>query len=296
MRTVLPPKVEQLDAAWEVVRQHLRGHPRGVSPPARAEHLVEDRDGAAHGFVQGTRRTGRRGGDAGLRSRAGPWWPLRPAITASGWPMPRPSSGARSRWSCRSMPRRPRCRPCSSSMCGWSSTVTGTARPRRAPSRSWSEEGSRYVSPYNDPDVIAGQGTIARELLEQVPNLGTVVVPCGGGGPAGRHGARPGRDRRAGDRRRVRGVALGQRPPSLPVASSPITVEPDAGRRIGGQPGARGGHRRHRAGPARRGGHGERSRHSLGHGLRRSQDGTGARRCRCRRRGRRPGRLHRPGR
>jgi threonine dehydratase len=43
-------------------------------------------------------------------------------------------------------------------------------------------DGSRYVSPYNDPDVIAGQSTAARELLEQVPNLGTVVVPCGGGG------------------------------------------------------------------------------------------------------------------
>ncbi len=43
-------------------------------------------------------------------------------------------------------------------------------------------DGSRYVSPYNDPDVIAGQGTIARELLEQVPDLGTVVVPVGGGG------------------------------------------------------------------------------------------------------------------
>jgi threonine dehydratase len=43
-------------------------------------------------------------------------------------------------------------------------------------------EGSRYVSPYNDPDVIAGQATIARELLEQVPHLGTVVVPVGGGG------------------------------------------------------------------------------------------------------------------
>jgi threonine dehydratase len=42
--------------------------------------------------------------------------------------------------------------------------------------------GSRYVSPYNDPDVIAGQATLARELLEQVPRLGTVVVPCGGGG------------------------------------------------------------------------------------------------------------------
>jgi threonine dehydratase len=43
-------------------------------------------------------------------------------------------------------------------------------------------EGSRYVSPYNDRDVIAGQSTLARELAEQVPRLGTVVVPCGGGG------------------------------------------------------------------------------------------------------------------
>jgi threonine dehydratase len=43
-------------------------------------------------------------------------------------------------------------------------------------------DGGRFVSPYNDPDVIAGQGTLARELLEQVPNLGTVVVPVGGGG------------------------------------------------------------------------------------------------------------------
>jgi threonine dehydratase len=44
------------------------------------------------------------------------------------------------------------------------------------------QDGSRYISPYNDPDVIAGQGTIARELLEQLPTLGTVIVPCGGGG------------------------------------------------------------------------------------------------------------------
>jgi threonine dehydratase len=43
-------------------------------------------------------------------------------------------------------------------------------------------EGGHYVSPYNDPDVIAGQASIARELLDQVPNLGTVVVPVGGGG------------------------------------------------------------------------------------------------------------------
>ncbi len=43
-------------------------------------------------------------------------------------------------------------------------------------------EGMRYVSPYNDPDVIAGQSTVARELASQVPELGTVIVPCGGGG------------------------------------------------------------------------------------------------------------------
>ncbi len=43
-------------------------------------------------------------------------------------------------------------------------------------------EGRRYVSPYNDTDVIAGQSTLGRELRDQVPRLGTVVVPCGGGG------------------------------------------------------------------------------------------------------------------
>ena len=44
--------------------------------------------------------------------------------------------------------------------------------------------GAVYVSPYNDPDVIAGQGTIAIELLEQVPGLTTIVTPVGGGGLA----------------------------------------------------------------------------------------------------------------
>lgn len=44
------------------------------------------------------------------------------------------------------------------------------------------EQGGRYLSPYNDPDVIAGQATVATELLEQIPDLTTVVVPVGGGG------------------------------------------------------------------------------------------------------------------
>ena len=42
--------------------------------------------------------------------------------------------------------------------------------------------GARFVSAYNDRDVIAGQGTIALELFEQVPDLATIVAPIGGGG------------------------------------------------------------------------------------------------------------------
>ncbi len=44
------------------------------------------------------------------------------------------------------------------------------------------EENSVFVHPFNDPHVIAGQGTIGLELLEQVPFVDMVVVPIGGGG------------------------------------------------------------------------------------------------------------------
>jgi len=43
-------------------------------------------------------------------------------------------------------------------------------------------EGLVFVHPFNDPHVIAGQGTIALELLEQCPDLDVVLVPIGGGG------------------------------------------------------------------------------------------------------------------
>lgn len=42
--------------------------------------------------------------------------------------------------------------------------------------------GADFVHPYNDPRVIAGQGTCSRELMEQVPELEAVVAPIGGGG------------------------------------------------------------------------------------------------------------------
>jgi threonine dehydratase len=44
--------------------------------------------------------------------------------------------------------------------------------------------GAALVHPFDDPDVIAGQGTIGLELLQDVPDLARVVVPVGGGGLA----------------------------------------------------------------------------------------------------------------
>lgn len=44
------------------------------------------------------------------------------------------------------------------------------------------EHGATYVHAFDDPDVIAGQGTVALEMLDQMPTLDTIVVPVGGGG------------------------------------------------------------------------------------------------------------------
>lgn len=44
------------------------------------------------------------------------------------------------------------------------------------------EFGYTFIHPFNDPDVIAGQGTIALELAEQIPDMDAVIVPVGGGG------------------------------------------------------------------------------------------------------------------
>ena len=44
------------------------------------------------------------------------------------------------------------------------------------------EQGLVFVHPFDDPDVIAGAGTIALEMLEAAPGLDTLVIPIGGGG------------------------------------------------------------------------------------------------------------------
>jgi threonine dehydratase len=48
--------------------------------------------------------------------------------------------------------------------------------------RVQAETGGDFVHPYNDPRVIAGQGTCAKEFIEQVDGLDMVVAPIGGGG------------------------------------------------------------------------------------------------------------------
>ena len=49
-------------------------------------------------------------------------------------------------------------------------------------SRIYESTGANVVHPYNDERVIAGQGTAALELLEEVPDLDVVIAPVGGGG------------------------------------------------------------------------------------------------------------------
>ena len=44
------------------------------------------------------------------------------------------------------------------------------------------QQGYTFLHPFNDEDVIAGQGTIALELIEQLPDFDAVIVPIGGGG------------------------------------------------------------------------------------------------------------------
>jgi threonine dehydratase len=86
-------------------------------------------------------------------------------------------------------------------------------------------EGMTFIHPFDDAVVMAGQGTIGLELLEQVPRLEAVVVPIGGGGLIGGIAcaikeSRPGI--------RVIGVQTSRLPSMLAAveAHRPVTMEP----------------------------------------------------------------------
>jgi threonine dehydratase len=44
------------------------------------------------------------------------------------------------------------------------------------------DEGAKFLHPYNDPEVITGQGTLSLEILKQLPEADIIIVPAGGGG------------------------------------------------------------------------------------------------------------------
>ncbi len=86
-------------------------------------------------------------------------------------------------------------------------------------------EGLTFVHPFDDPAVIAGQGTVGLEILEQVPEAEAIVVPIGGGGLASgvalvAKALRPGL--------RVVGVETEVLPSMLAAleAGRPVTLEP----------------------------------------------------------------------
>jgi threonine dehydratase len=54
--------------------------------------------------------------------------------------------------------------------------------PLRAAAEFAEETGAVLIHPFDHADVVAGQGTLGLEILEQVPDLDTIVVPIGGGG------------------------------------------------------------------------------------------------------------------
>ncbi|MCF6508663.1 threonine ammonia-lyase [Blastococcus sp. MG754426] len=62
-------------------------------------------------------------------------------------------------------------------MCGQS-----LAEPLRAAAEHAERTGSVFIHPFDHPDVIAGQGTVGLEVLEQCPEVATVLVCAGGGG------------------------------------------------------------------------------------------------------------------
>jgi threonine dehydratase len=54
--------------------------------------------------------------------------------------------------------------------------------PLKAAAEFAAETGAVLIPPFDHPDVIAGQATLGLDILDQLPDLGTIIVPIGGGG------------------------------------------------------------------------------------------------------------------
>ena len=83
--------------------------------------------------------------------------------------------------------RRARPRPASSRTCCAIGAKLQLCEPTQAARQAAAEQiiaatGATLIHPFDNADVMAGQGTVALELLEQVPELAAIVCPIGGGG------------------------------------------------------------------------------------------------------------------
>jgi len=86
------------------------------------------------------------------------------------------------------------------------------------------EHGMAFVHPFDDPAVIAGQGTVGLEILDEVPELARVVIPIGGGGLAAGIATAVKRSRDGVDVIGVQAEACAAVPESL-AEGTPIEVE-----------------------------------------------------------------------
>ena len=134
---------------------------------------------------------------------------------------------------------------------GRARTTAGRRAARRSARALAEERGLALVPPYDDPLVMAGQGTVALELLDDVPELDVLLVPVSGGGliagcATAAKALRPGdprRRRRAGDRQRHAPLARGRRARAhRRAAHDRRRAAGDRARRadVRGQPAARG--------------------------------------------------------
>jgi threonine dehydratase len=89
------------------------------------------------------------------------------------------------------------------------------------------EQGRTFIHPFDDAEVISGQGTIGLELLEQVPDIEAVVVPIGGGGLIGGVGCAL---KETNPKIRVIGVEPEKLPSMLRAreAGHPVTISAEA--------------------------------------------------------------------
>jgi len=88
------------------------------------------------------------------------------------------------------------------------------------------ENGVVFVPPFDDPEVIAGQGTVGLELLEEAPDAEAIVVPVGGGGLLAGVSAAIALQKRNGKRPKVTGVEAAGAPTLTRAlaAGRPVTL------------------------------------------------------------------------